>query len=141
MEIKKVNYIENKNITKTALDKYTKEMFPELDNESKELSFLYEENGKILGRIVGFLHWDHIQIELFFVSKDSRGKGVGISLFSKIEELARQNKVSYILLETMSFNAPTFYEKRGFELLATIENSPVKNENRYFYIKRYSYES
>lgn len=137
--IKDIDYTENKLFTLAELDEYTKEILPELDNNTRKFSFCYEENGITLGRIVGFFHWDHIQIELFFVSKEARGKGVGGALFSKIEDLAIQNKVSYILLETMSFNSPKFYEHKGFELLTTIKNSPVKNETRFFLIKKYSY--
>lgn len=137
MTIKKIDYSENKSITITELNTYTKNILPELSNETKKISFCFIENNVILGRIVGIVHWDYIQIELFFVSEEARGKGVGLSLLSKVEELAKENKVSYILLETMSFNAPKFYENRGFERLATIKNSPVKYENRYFYVKYY----
>ncbi|KAF1299554.1 GNAT family acetyltransferase [Enterococcus sp. JM4C] len=137
MTIKEIDYNENREATLAELDNYTQAILPELANESKSISFYYEEEGTILGRIVGFLHWDHIQIECFFVSEEARGKGIGLSLFAKVEELAKENKVAYILLETMSFNAPRFYENIGFKRLATIKDSPVKNEHRYFYLKEY----
>lgn len=135
MPITQVEYLENKEKTLHDLEAYTKEIVPKLKQEYQDISFIYEEDGVILGRIVGFIHWDHLQIELFYVSKDTQGKGIGSKLLNHVEAIAKNNQLSYILLETMSFNAPKFYEKNGFEIIAKIENSPMENETRYFYKK------
>lgn len=138
MQIRAANYLENKEITLNELNNYTKETVPALQHEQIDISFIYQEGDQILGRIVGFIHWNYLQIELFFVAKDTQGQGVGTKLLAHVEKIAREKQLAYILLETMSFNAPRFYEKNGFSILSTIQNSPLKNQHRHFYIKAFS---
>lgn len=133
--ISKVDYKENKEETFKALEEYTKSTVPALKEKYEEVSFIYEENNKVLGRIVGHIHWDHLQIELFSVSGEARGKGVGTKILKHVEDLAKDKDLSYILLETMSFNAPGFYEKNGYDVCMRIEDSPFEGAIRYFYKK------
>lgn len=135
MPIKEYEYFENKQETLNELDNYTKRIVPNLEHNQKNMSFIFQDGERVLGRIVGFIHWNYLQIELFFVSPDTQGKGIGSKLLEHIEKVAQENQLSYILLETMSFNAPKFYEKHGFSLLADIKNSPLEGEHCYFYIK------
>lgn len=123
---------------KDSLNEYTIEKVPNLDMRYEEVSFVYNENGLVLGRIVGHIHWDNLEVELFFVSKNTRGKGVGSKLLAKIEKIASEKKCSYILLQTMSFNAPSFYKKHGYQIIAQINNSPMEGETRYFMKKELS---
>ena len=136
LTIRTVEYKENKEITLSELEAYTKEIVPNLEQRYEEVSFIYEEQGAILGRIVGFIHWDHLQIELFYVAKNTQGMGIGTKLVNHVEDIALKNGLNYILLETMSFNAPKFYEKNGYEFIAKIKDSPMKGENRYFLKKQ-----
>lgn len=133
--ISKADYKENKEETFKALEEYTKSKVPALRENYEEVSFIYEENNKVLGRIVGHIHWDHLQIELFSVSSEARGKGVGSKILKYVEKLAEEKNLAYILLETMSFNAPGFYEKNGYNVCMKIENSPFEGAVRYFYKK------
>lgn len=135
MSIKKIDYSKNKQKTLEELENYTKTIVPELKHEYKEISFVYESEGIILGRIVGVIHWDYLQIELFFVSTNTQGKGIGTKLLTHVESIAQEEGLSYIILETMSFNAPRFYEKNGYHVIAKIEHSPLEKETRYIYKK------
>lgn len=132
MTIKKINYEENKKITSSELDDYTRKIVPEIKHNYKDLSFIYEEEGNILGRIVGYVQWDYLKIELFYVSPQAQGKGIGSKLLHHIESIANSEKCRYILLETMSFNAPKFYKAHGFTIMAQIDNSPLEGETHYF---------
>ena len=132
MTIKKINYEENKKITTSELNDYTKKLVPEIKHNFKELSFIYQEEGLILGRIVGYVQWDCLKIELFYVSPQARGKGIGSKLLDYIETIANSAKCRYILLETMSFNAPKFYVAHGYTIMAQIDHSPIEGETHYF---------
>lgn len=132
MPIEQVDYKENKEKTLASLDEYTIEVVPNLVMRYEEVSFIYKENGVVLGSIVGNIHWDHLTVELFFVSKNTQGKGIGSKLLANVEKIALERKCSYIILETMSFNAPAFYKKNGYQIIAQIENSPLEGETRYF---------
>lgn len=135
MSIKQMEYTKNKELTLSELESYTKKIVPELEQEYQQISFVYESEGVILGRIVGFIHWDHLQIELFYVSNNTQGQGIGTKLLNHVESIAKQQNKSYIFLETMSFNAPKFYEKHGYEVVGKIVNSPMENQIRFFYKK------
>lgn len=132
MPIEQVDYKENKEKTLASLDEYTIEVVPNLVMRYEEVSFIYKENGVVLGSIVGNIHWDHLTVEIFFVSKNTQGKGIGSKLLANLEKIALEKKCSYIILETMSFNAPAFYKKNGYQIIAQIENSPLEGETRYF---------
>ncbi|MEC6746933.1 GNAT family N-acetyltransferase [Marinilactibacillus sp. XAAS-LB27] len=132
MPIEEVPYEENKKATITGLDAYTLEKVPKLKMVSKEISFVYKEADEVLGSIVGHIQWDHLKIELFFVSKNTQGKGIGSKLLAHVEKLAKTENCQYIFLETMSFNAPAFYQKNGYEIVGKIDNSPLPGETRYF---------
>lgn len=132
MPIEFVAYKENREETLVGINEYTFEKIPALDMRHEEVSFVYKENNIVLGRLVGNIHWDHLTIELFFVSKDTQGKGIGSKLLQHVEAIASEKKCSYIFLETMSFNAPAFYKKNGYQVIAQIENSPLEGETRYF---------
>lgn len=135
MSIKQMEYTKNKELTLSELESYTKKIVPELEQEYQQISFVYESEGVVLGRIVGFIHWDHLQIELFYVSNNTQGQGIGTKLLNHVESIAKQQSKSYIFLETMSFNAPKFYEKHGYEVVGKIVNSPMENQIRFFYKK------
>ncbi|MGG5304616.1 hypothetical protein IGK16_002237 [Enterococcus pernyi] len=135
MSIKQMEYTKNKELTLSELESYTKKIVPELEQEYQQISFVYESEGVVLGRIVGFIHWDHLQIELFYVSNNTHGQGIGTKLLNHVESIAKQQNKSYIFLETMSFNAPKFYEKHGYEVVGKIVNSPMENQIRFFYKK------
>lgn len=135
MSIKQMDYKENKELVSSELESYTKKIVPELEHNHQHLSFVYESEGVVLGRIVGFIHWNFLQIELFYVSDNTQGKGIGTKLLNHVEAIAKEQGVSYIFLETMSFNAPKFYEKNGYQLVGRIDNSPLENQTRFFYKK------
>ncbi|EQM54769.1 hypothetical protein N692_11500 [Lactiplantibacillus plantarum EGD-AQ4] len=133
--ISEANYKENAEKTFIELEEYTRNKVPHLKPNYEELSFIYEQDDLVLGRIVGKIHWDHLQIELFSVHSNSRGKGVGSKLLHHIETIAQEKGLSYVSLETMSFNAPKFYEKNGYKVFGKIENSPYQGSTRYFFKK------
>lgn len=137
MTIKMAAYQVNKDLTIKQLDQYTIKKVPTLTQyDFKEVSFIYEEEGKVLGRIVGEIHWNYLRIELFYVDENTRGKGVGGKLLKQIEAVALEKNCTLVLLETMSFNAPNFYLKNGYEVSGRIDNHPLESETHYFMSKR-----
>lgn len=136
MDITLREYEENKNDILGKLDEYTREIVPKLDHyESDKISLVMEDEGVIVGQIVGEIRWNYLRIELFFVNQEIRGKGIGSRLLKTIERIAVQKKCNLILLETMSFNAPNFYLNHGYEAVGRIDNHPLPNESHYFMVK------
>lgn len=136
MNIKEIDYKENAKISAEMLDKYTKNKKPEaLDILRKKISFVLEDEGQIVSRLTGSISFNGLHIELFITDSNTRGKGYGTEIFKFVEELAREKGYHYIVLETMSFNAPRFYINRGFEIIKKVDNTPIEGESFYFMFK------
>lgn len=132
MGIIKEDYKENEKKALEELDNYTVKKVPALNMNSESLSYIYEENNETLGRIVANIFWDTLNIKLFVVSENARGKGIGYKLIEYVENLAKEKGCKHVALETMSFNSYKFYLKNGYEVLGKIENSPLPNETHYY---------
>jgi len=65
------------------------------------------------------------------------GQGLGRKLIEQVEELARENGLRGVFLDTFEFQARPFYEKLGFTTFGTLENA-VGDGARYFMQKRLS---
>jgi len=105
------------------------------DLDNIQVSIGLEINGKIVSRLIGEIFFNGLTIKLFSSDEAYRGNGYGTILLKHVEELALKKGCHYIFLETMSFNAPQFYLKNGFEIVNKVENSPLNNEIHYFMFK------
>ena len=98
---------------------YCKE-FLDLINKRDNFLFIAEENKELLGvingRIIkyGVLRW--AEIDILYVLKKFRKKGVGKELINKSQKYAREKKCKKIKLEVNknNKNALRTYEKEGF---------------------------
>jgi len=78
----------------------------------------------IIGGLRGTCFWNTLHIELLWVSEKARGVGIGHKLVSRAESYAIENEFELALLETTSWQAKPFYEKLGYELVATLPQYP-----------------
>jgi GNAT superfamily N-acetyltransferase len=63
------------------------------------------------------------------VHESWRRRGLGTKLFDAAEQEARRRGCTQIVLMTFSFQAPAFYERRGFEVVAGIDDHPRRHRN------------
>ena len=130
--VKCAPYEENEEAAIKELDAATQKAAPGLERYFSQLSYVYEENGEILGRITGEIFCDAMEIKFFVVREEERGKGIGKKLIRAIEEEAARQGCRHITLETMSFNSWQFYLAVGYEVLAEIKDSPMPGATHYF---------
>jgi GNAT superfamily N-acetyltransferase len=94
------------------------------------LAFLVRDtSGRILAGICGSTWGGACEIRQFWVEESQRHCGLGTKLFRAAEQEARRRGCTQIVLTTFSFQAPSFYERNGFEVVATIENHPRGHKN------------
>jgi GNAT superfamily N-acetyltransferase len=91
--------------------------------------FVRDESGRIAAGICGNTWGGACEIRQFWVEESQRHHGLGSQLFRAAEQEARRRGCAQILLMTFSFQAPAFYERNGFEVVATIENHPQGHKN------------
>ena len=87
--------------------------------------FLKDEAGKVVGGIIGNTHWGWLFIKQFWVDESLRGKGVGTKLIRLIESGAMDRGCEWAWLDTFDFQALSFYEKLGYEVLSTLDDFPL----------------
>ena len=94
------------------------------------LAFLVrDDSGRIVAGICGNTWGGGCEIRQFWVEESQRRRGVGTRLFQAAEQEARRRGCTQMLLMTFSFQAPAFYARNGFEVLATIADHPRGHRN------------
>ena len=88
----------------------------------------YDENGKVIGGIIGGTYWGWLYIDILFVAEEHRKKGIGSKLLAAAEQEALHRGCHHVHLDTMSWQAPQFYKKHGYEVIATLPDIPMGNQ-------------
>jgi GNAT superfamily N-acetyltransferase len=91
--------------------------------------FVRDSEDRIAAGICGATWGGCLEIRQFWVEENRRRQGLGSKLFVAAEREARRRGCRQIFLSTFSFQAPGFYAKRGFEVVAVIEDHPRGHTN------------
>ncbi len=104
--------------------------------DRRDLSLLVRnEAGDIIGGLWGRSGRDWLFIDLLALPPELRGERLGSRLMDMAEAEARKRGCIGVWLDTFSFQARPFYEKRGFQVFAEIPDYP-RGHHRYFLSKR-----
>jgi ribosomal protein S18 acetylase RimI-like enzyme len=88
-----------------------------------------DESGRIAAGICGNTWGGVCEIRQLWVEESQRRRGPGTKLLRAAELESRRRGCTQIVLMTFSFQARAFYERHGFEVVATLENHPRGHEN------------
>lgn len=80
------------------------------------VAFEMVEGDAVLGCVVVQYFWGQLHIKYLYVEEDCRGLGHATSLMQRALEYGRQRGCRFAFVETMSFQAPEFYQKLGFSI-------------------------
>jgi GNAT superfamily N-acetyltransferase len=86
--------------------------------------FLRGENRRILGGLHGWTWSAWMKVNYLWVAAEERGRGRGRELLLMAEAEAVKRGCRWAMLNTYSFQAPEFYSKLGYRIIATIEDLP-----------------
>lgn len=103
--------------------------------EKFTFGIIAREEAEIIGGMLGEMYYQGLHISLLWVKEELSKTGLGTTLITKAEELARESSCTLIYLDTFSFQAPKFYEKLGFQVYGKIVDFP-KDYTRYYLVKR-----
>jgi GNAT superfamily N-acetyltransferase len=85
---------------------------------------LKDADGSTVGGLWGSALFKWLRIELLFVPERWRRSAVGSAILQEAEALAASRGCIGASLDTYSFQARGFYEKRGYSLVGTISDCP-----------------
>ena len=88
----------------------------------------YDEEGNIIGGIIGGTYWGWMYVDILWVHEDHRGKGIGSMLLIEAEKEARARGCHHVHLDTMSWQAPEFYKKHGYTVIGILPDIPKGNQ-------------
>ncbi|MBX3719542.1 MAG: GNAT family N-acetyltransferase [Parachlamydiales bacterium] len=80
------------------------------------VAFEMVEVDAVLGCVVVQYFWGQLHIKYLYVEEDCRGLGYATSLMQRALEYGKQRGCRFAFVETMSFQAPEFYQKLGFSI-------------------------
>ena len=81
-------------------------------------------NGEVLGGMQGRSSLGLLFIDLFYLPPELRSKGIGTEILLHFEEEGRRRGCTAAFLYTISFQAPDFYKKHGWEEFGRIDCKP-----------------
>jgi GNAT superfamily N-acetyltransferase len=91
--------------------------------------FARDENGRIVAGIAGNTWGGCCEIRQLWVEETRRKRGLGSRLLDAAEREARRRGCRQVLLMTFTFQAPAFYAKHGFEVVACVDDHPEGHRN------------
>jgi ribosomal protein S18 acetylase RimI-like enzyme len=97
--------------------------------------FVKSERGETLGGLLGGVWGGWLHITYLWIDEAERGKRWASRLMDHAEAYARECGAHSVTLDTHSFQARPFYEKRGYELFGTLDDYP-KGHKKFFLKKK-----
>jgi N-acetylglutamate synthase-like GNAT family acetyltransferase len=92
------------------------------------------DQGEIVAGLHGWTWAQACEIRTLWVHAALRGQGVGAALLQAAEVEARAKGCKVIFLTTYSFQAPDFYQKYGFSVIARMEDFPPGSQ--YYFLEK-----
>ncbi|MFA1822084.1 GNAT family N-acetyltransferase [Virgibacillus oceani] len=83
-----------------------------------------DANKNWIGGLSADVYWDWIEINDFWFREEYRGKGLGGQLLDKAEKFAKEKGAKKALLTTFEFQARSFYEIKGYQVVGEIKDYP-----------------
>jgi ribosomal protein S18 acetylase RimI-like enzyme len=78
------------------------------------ISFEISNGVEFVGAIIVQPFWEQLHIKYLFVEENYRGQGIARQLMNHALEFGKKRGCKFAFVETMSFQAPEFYQKMGF---------------------------
>ena len=132
-----MNYNPNKNeieFVNNALEKFNN-MHVGPDNHLLLNIVEYDENQNVIAGILGGTYWGWLHIDILWVDENFRSKKIGSRLLIAAENEAKKRGCHSVHVDTMSWQAPEFYKKHGYELISELDNIP-NGYKKFHFIKR-----
>ena len=90
------------------------------------------ESGRVVAGIDGAAYWGKLHVRLLWVHPDHQSKGLGSRIMNWAEERGKELGCTSAMVDTMSFQAPEFYVKLGYQQIGLSEGYQGGASRHYF---------
>lgn len=97
----------------------------ESDNHQRLAIFLRNEQGNLVGGLLGDTAWGWLYISALWISEGLRRQGIGQQLMAVTEAEAIRRGCRHAAVDTMDFQAPEFYKKLGYSVWGILDDHPA----------------
>jgi GNAT superfamily N-acetyltransferase len=91
--------------------------------------FLRDADGHVVGGLSGWTWAGWLKINILWVQEDLRHQRHGTDLLAAAEKEAASRGCTRATLDTFSFQAPDFYQKLGYRIVAVLEDFPAGHKH------------
>ncbi|WP_424320666.1 GNAT family N-acetyltransferase [Lacticaseibacillus chiayiensis] len=107
------------------------------DELAVTFTFLAEEDGQCIGGVFGYSSMYRIgYIESLWVAEEYRHNGIGTELVNELVKALRDFGCPTVHLDTMSYQAPEFYQSQGFKQFGKLIY-PESGVSELFFVKHF----
>ena len=98
--------------------------------DGQDLGFVIrDDKGAVIAAALGYSWAGIAELKQLWVAEEHRGRGMGRALLNSFVEEARSRAVKRIWVASYDFQAPLFYERAGFALVAKFKDWPIGHTN------------
>ncbi len=105
------------------------------DNHTPMNLVEYDNDGNVIAGLIGGTYWGWMYVDILWVDEKYRRQGIGSRLLQSAEKEAVRRGCHHVHLDTMSWQAPDFYKKHGYSVIATLPDIPNGNQ-KYLLMKK-----
>ena len=98
------------------------------DNHTKLNLVEYDTDHNIIGGLLGGTYWGWLYVNILWVDGNHRNRGIGSRLLAAAEAEAKKRGCHHVHLGTMSWQAPAFYKKHGYQVIGILPDIPTGNQ-------------
>ncbi|HKQ97082.1 MAG TPA: GNAT family N-acetyltransferase [Candidatus Polarisedimenticolia bacterium] len=91
--------------------------------------FVRDDADRIVAGLAGNTWGGCLEIRQLWVEESRRRQGLGTRLLATAEQEARRRGCGQMILMTFDFQAPAFYARQGFEVVAVVDDHPRGHRN------------
>ena len=106
-----------------GLEAHNLEKFGRADSRVLDV-LLRDDSGAIIGGLLGHTSLGLFFLDLFYLPKPLRGRGLGSRIMSQAENEARARGCRTVFVFSITFHAPEFYERHGYRRFGEIVCPP-----------------
>ena len=92
---------------------------------------LRDSNDVVRGGLLGRQSWDWLLVDILWVDEPLRGAGLGTQLLQQAEAEAQEVGCSRAVLDTLEFQALSFYQRHGYTVFGVQEDYPPGSRRYY----------